>query len=60
MRIGNIGRKIVVSTIFTEKTVNQRMQSPFDFFGSPFDDLGRFFSAVNAEIGSNDAYIFIG
>ncbi|MEI8102220.1 MAG: DegQ family serine endoprotease [Chlorobium sp.] len=28
-----------VVTIFTEKTVNQRMQSPFDFFGSPFDDF---------------------
>ena len=28
-----------VVTIFTEKTVNQRIISPFDFFGSPFDDF---------------------
>jgi len=28
-----------VVTIFTEKTVNQRVVSPFDFFGSPFDDF---------------------
>ncbi len=28
-----------VVTIFTEKTVNQRMVSPFDFFGTPFDDF---------------------
>ena len=28
-----------VVTIFTEKTVNQRIFSPFSFFGSPFDDM---------------------
>lgn len=28
-----------VVTIFTEKTVNRRFISPFDFFGSPFDDF---------------------
>jgi serine protease Do len=28
-----------VVTIFTEKTVNQRFISPFDFFGRPFDDF---------------------
>ncbi|MBO8093213.1 MAG: DegQ family serine endoprotease [Prosthecochloris sp.] len=28
-----------VVTIFTEKTVNRRMVSPFDLFGSPFDDF---------------------
>uniref|UniRef100_Q3ATA8 Peptidase S1C, Do n=1 Tax=Chlorobium chlorochromatii (strain CaD3) TaxID=340177 RepID=Q3ATA8_CHLCH len=28
-----------VVTIFTEKTVNQRVVSPFNFFGSPFDDF---------------------
>ncbi len=28
-----------VVTIFTEKTVNRRLISPFDFFGSPFDDF---------------------
>ena len=28
-----------VVTIFTEKTVNQRIVSPFSFFGSPFDDM---------------------
>ena len=28
-----------VVTIFTEKTVNQRMLSPFGFFGRPFDDF---------------------
>ncbi len=28
-----------VVTIFTEKTVNRRFMSPFDFFGSPFDDF---------------------
>ena len=28
-----------VVTIFTEKTVNQRVVSPFDFFGSPLDDF---------------------
>lgn len=28
-----------VVTIFTEKTVNRRFITPFDFFGSPFDDF---------------------
>jgi len=28
-----------VVTIFTEKTVNQRLVSPFGFFGRPFDDF---------------------
>jgi serine protease Do len=28
-----------VVTIFTEKTVNQRLISPFSFFGSPFDNF---------------------
>ena len=28
-----------VVTIFTEKTVNQRLVSPFSFFGNPFDDF---------------------
>ena len=28
-----------VVTIFTEKTVNRRFISPFDLFGSPFDDF---------------------
>ena len=28
-----------VVTIFTEKTVNQRVISPFNFFGSPFDNF---------------------
>ncbi|NHQ61179.1 DegQ family serine endoprotease [Chlorobium sp. BLA1] len=28
-----------VVTIFTEKTVNQQMVSPFSFFGTPFDDF---------------------
>ncbi len=28
-----------VVTIFTEKTVNQRFVSPFNFFGSPFEDF---------------------
>ncbi|MFZ4525017.1 MAG: DegQ family serine endoprotease [Chlorobium sp.] len=28
-----------VVTIYTEKTVNQRIFSPFSFFGSPFDDM---------------------
>ena len=28
-----------VVTIFTEKTINRRFISPFDFFGSPFDDF---------------------
>jgi serine protease Do len=28
-----------VVTIFTEKTVNQRLITPFDFFGRPFDDF---------------------
>ncbi len=35
-----------VVTIFTEKTVNRRFMSPFDFFGSPFDD---FFDAPRRE-----------
>jgi len=28
-----------VVTIFTEKTVNQQLLSPFSFFGTPFDDF---------------------
>ena len=37
-----------VVTIFTEKTVNQRIFSPFSFFGSPFDDMfGQGGGAIN-------------
>ncbi|MEC9487258.1 MAG: DegQ family serine endoprotease [Prosthecochloris sp.] len=39
-----------VVTIFTEKTVNRRRISPFDLFGSPFDD---FFNIPPRDQGGN-------